>query len=382
VLLGVVAIYILTFVLLRVPQSMWRFAGFGEVKRLTIACAAAGLAAGLAVRGLDLDKVPRAVLALHPVVTLMGVILVRILYRMVYEHARTRITGGNAEIRRAIVLGAGDAARRLLAGIHQQGWIVLGLLDDDPALVGVRLAGVPVLGPLAAMASPEVIGGAKYLILAMPEAPASRRREVLALAAQTGLAVLTVPGEEELREGVQAQRVREIRPEDLLGRAPVELDEAGVAATLAGKAVMITGAGGSIGSELCRQVARFGPARLVLFEASEFNLYSVEQSWAPRSALELVRLLGDEAAHLAEVFALAPAGGLSCGGLQARAARRARQRVGGAAEQPGRQLAGRPGRGARRCRALRADQHRQGGQPGQRDGRDQARRRDGRQRPR
>ncbi len=306
VLLGVVAIYIAVFALARVPQSMWRFAGFGEVQRLTLACAAAGLVAGLAVRALGLDKVPRAVLALHPVVTLMGVILVRILYRMVYEHARARITGGDAEIRRAIVLGAGDAARRLLAGIHQQGWIVLGLLDEDPALVGVRLAGVPVLGPLAALKSPEVIGGAKYLILAMPEAPASRRREVLALASQTGLSVLTVPGEEELREGVQAQRVREIRPEDLLGRAPVELDEAGVAATLAGTAVMITGAGGSIGAELCRQVARFGPARLVLFEASEFNLYSVEQELgAAFPALELVRLLGDvkDAARLAEVFA-------------------------------------------------------------------------------
>ena len=306
VLLGVVAIYIATFVLLRVPQSMWRFAGFGEVKRLTAACAAAGLVAGFAVRGLGLEQIPRAVLALHPVVTLMGVILVRILYRMVYEHARTRITGGDAEIRRAIVLGAGDAARRLLAGIHQHGWIVLGLLDDDPALVGVRLAGVPVLGPIAAMKSPEVIGTAKFLILAMPEASPSRRREVLALASQTGLQVLTVPGEEELREGVQALRVREIRPEDLLGRAPVQLDEAGVAATLTAKVVMITGAGGSIGAELCRQVARFEPARLVLFEASEFNLYTIEQELGTMfPTLELVRLLGDvkDAARLAEVFA-------------------------------------------------------------------------------
>ncbi len=306
VLLGVVAIYIVTFVLLRVPQSMWRFAGFGEVKRLTVACAAAGLVAGLSVRGLDLEQVPRAVLALHPIVTLMGVILVRILYRMIYEHARTRITGSDAEIRRAIVLGAGDAARRLLAGIHQQGWIVLGLLDDDPALVGVRLAGVPVLGPLAAMKSPGALGTAKYLILAMPEASPSRRRQVLALASQTGLQVLTVPGEEELREGVQAQRVREILPEDLLGRAPVQLDEAGVAATLADKVVLITGAGGSIGAELCRQVARFEPARLVLFEASEFNLYTIEQELGVAfPALELVRLLGDvkDAARLAEVFA-------------------------------------------------------------------------------
>ena len=306
VLLGVVAIYIAVFALARVPQSMWRFAGFGEVQRLTLACAAAGLVAGLAVRALGLDKVPRAVLALHPVVTLMGVILVRILYRMVYEHARARITGGDAEIRRAIVLGAGDAARRLLAGIHRQGWIVLGLLDDDPALVGVRLAGVPVLGPLAALQTPAVLGGATHLILAMPAASPSRRREVLALASRTGLRVLTVPGEEELREGVQALRVREIEPEDLLGRAPVRLDEAGVGECLTGKVVLITGAGGSIGAELCRQVARFRPARVVLFEASEFNLYTIEQELGVAfPALELVRLLGDakDGARLAEVFA-------------------------------------------------------------------------------
>ncbi len=306
VMLGIVVIYIATFVLLRVPQSMWRFAGFGEVKRLTIACVVAGVASGLAVRGLGLDQIPRAVLALHPIVTLMGVCVVRILYRMVYEHARTRITGGDAEIRRAIVLGAGDAARRLLAGIHRQGWIVLGLLDDDPALVGVRLAGVPVLGPLAAMKSPTVLGGATHLILAMPAASPSRRREVLALASRTGLQVLTVPGEEELREGVQALRVREIEPEDLLGRAPVRLDEAGVAECVTGKVVLITGAGGSIGAELCRQVARFEPALLVLFEASEFNLYSIEQELgAGFPALELARLLGDvkDGERLAEVFA-------------------------------------------------------------------------------
>ncbi len=305
VMLGVVAIYVVTFVLTRVPQSMWRFAGFGEVKRLTIACIIAGVVSGLAVRGLGLDQVPRAVLALHPIVTLMGVCVVRILYRMVYEHARSRITGGDAEIRRAIVLGAGDAARRLLAGIHRQGWIVLGLLDDDPALVGVRLAGVPVLGSLAAMKSPGVLGGATHLILAMPDASPTRRREVLALASQTGLQVLTVPGEEELREGVQALRVREILPEDLLGRAPVRLDEAGVAECLTGKVVLITGAGGSIGAELCRQVARFGPARLVLFEASEFNLYSIEQELGTAfPALELARLLGDvkDGERLAEVF--------------------------------------------------------------------------------
>ena len=144
VMAGVVALYLLAFVVFKVPQSMWRFSGFGEVKRLTWACALAGVVAAVVVVSLGLAKVPRAVLALHPVVALMGVCVLRIAYRMLYEHARSRITGGQSEIRRAIVMGAGQAARLLLAGIHEQGWVVLGLLDDDPAKQGARINGVPV----------------------------------------------------------------------------------------------------------------------------------------------------------------------------------------------------------------------------------------------
>ena len=230
-MLGVVAVYLAAFALLRVPQSMWRFSGFGEVKRLTLACCAGrrrqrgGGAWRWAWR-----KVPRAVLALHPVVTLMGVCVVRIAYRMLYEHARARITGGDAEIRRALVLGAGDAAQLLLAGIHQQGWIVLGLLDDDPAKQRARIAGVPVLGPLDAVRDAHVRGAATHLVIAMPSASAAQRRRALELAAATGLPVLTVPSAGELRDGsARNQRVRDIEPEDLLGREPVQLDEAGIA---------------------------------------------------------------------------------------------------------------------------------------------------------
>jgi FlaA1/EpsC-like NDP-sugar epimerase len=307
VLLGVVAAYLVAFALLRVPQSMWRFSGFGEVKRLTIACALAGMASAAVIIGLGLTKVPRAVLALHPVVTLMGVCVVRIAYRMLYEHARSRITGGSAEIRRALVLGAGDAAKWLLAGIHQQGWTVLGLLDDDPAKQQSRIAGVQVLGPLDAVRDAQVRGAATHLVIAMPSATPTQRRRALELAAATGLPVLTVPSAAELADPKRRnQRVRDIEPEDLLGREPVQLDEAGIGATLRGKTVLITGAGGSIGSELCRQVARFGPARLVLYELSEFNLYSIEQELGESfPALSLVRLIGDvkDLAHLRHTFA-------------------------------------------------------------------------------
>jgi len=306
VLLGVVLAYASAFSALKVPQGMWRFSGFGDIKRLAAACGIAGLASAVLVLMMQLSQVPRAVLALHPVVALMGLALVRLVYRMVYEHARAQITGSDREIRRAIVMGAGDAARRLLAGIHQQGWIVLGLLDDDPAKQGARIAGLPVLGPLEAIADKAVRGAATHVIVAMPAATPAQRRRALALAAPTGLPALTVPSAAELRDGDAAvDRVRDIEPEDLLGRETVQLDEAGIGTVLAGKTVLVTGAGGSIGSELCRQLARFAPARLVLYELSEFNLYTIEQDLGQRfPGLPLVRVIGDvkDLAHLQHTF--------------------------------------------------------------------------------
>lgn len=295
VLAGVVLAYLLALMLLRVPQGMWRFSGFGEIKRLALACAVAGAVAAAITMSLGLVKVPRAVLALHPIVTLMGLAMVRLAYRALYEHARSRITGGEGEVRRAIVLGAGQAARLLLAGIHGQGWVVLGLLDDDAGKQGSRVAGVPVLGPLAAVADKAVRGAATHVVVAMPGASAAQRKRALDLAATTGLPVLTVPTVDELRTGKsRIERLRDIEPEDLLGREPVRLDEAGIGASLAGKTVLITGAGGSIGSELCRQVARYAPARLVLYELSEFNLYTIEQELTEYfPAIELMRLIGD-----------------------------------------------------------------------------------------
>ncbi len=307
VLLGVIAVYLAAFIALRVPQSMWRFSGFGEVKRLTLACAVAGGVSAAVVMGLGLAKVPRAVLTLHPVVTLMGVILVRIAYRMLYEHARARITGGGGEIRRAIVMGAGAAARLLLAGIHEQGWVVLGLLDDDPAKRHARIGGVPVLGTLDQVTDKAVRGAATHIVVALPSATPAQRRRALELAATTGLPVVTVPTVDELRTGKShIERLRDVEPDDLLGREPVQLDEAGIGEVLRGRCVLITGAGGSIGSELCRQVARFEPARLVLYELSEFNLYTIEQELSERwPALPLVRLIGDvkDLEHLRATFA-------------------------------------------------------------------------------
>ena len=268
VLAGLLALYVTVFALLKVPKGMWRFSGFGEVQRLTFACAIAGLLGAVGVLMAQLVQVPRAVLALHPVVSLMGLAMVRIGYRMLYEHMRGRISGSMHETRRALVLGAGDAAKLLMAGIQHHGWVVVGLLDDNPRKLGARIGGVPVLGDLESAPRWAEVHGITHLIVAMPSASAAQRRRALDLAAATGLPVVTVPTAAELREGQAVAQVRDIEPDDLLGRAPVQLDEGGISECLSGKVVLITGAGGSIGSELCRQVARYGPLKLVLYELS------------------------------------------------------------------------------------------------------------------
>jgi FlaA1/EpsC-like NDP-sugar epimerase len=215
VLLGMVAVYLTVFVIARVPEGLWRFSGFGEVQRLTVSCGVAGALSAVAVLMLQLYGVPRAVLALHPIVTLMGLCMTRMAYRMLYEHTRARITGGASEVRRAIVMGAGEAARLLVAGLPQQGWTVLGLLDDDPAKRGARIANAPVLGSFDDVLKPSVTAGATHIITALPTATAAQRRRAIELAAATALPVLTVPsiseGKSSSRRSMRSSRRRASR---------------------------------------------------------------------------------------------------------------------------------------------------------------------------
>jgi FlaA1/EpsC-like NDP-sugar epimerase len=295
VLLGLVVLYAAVMWMLRVPKGMWRFSGFGEIQRLAAACALAGLIAATAVLMAHLREVPRAVLALHPLFTLMLLAMMRMGYRMLYEQMRSRVSGSAKEQRRALVMGAGDAGRLLVAGIqHSQGWVVVGFLDDDPDKQGGRVAGLPVLGDLDHARRLAGVHGATHLIIAMPAATVAQRRRALELAGATGLPVLTVPNSSELLAGRRVNEVRDIEPEDLLGRPPVQLDEAGISERVHARVVMVTGAGGSIGSELCRQIARYGPSAIVLYELSEYALYAIEQVLTEAFPhLRLMPVIGD-----------------------------------------------------------------------------------------
>ncbi|WP_374318238.1 polysaccharide biosynthesis protein [Aquabacterium sp.] len=295
VLLGVVAVYSVLSWALNVPRASWRYTSFSDITRLAVMCLGAGLACAVIVLMAQLVEVPRAVLALHPFFSLATLSLARMSVRVLSEHERARRFGGDGVEHRALILGAGAAAKLLLAGIQHRGWSVVGMLDDNPSKQGASMAGVSVWGGLDLLQDQDAIKDVTHLIMAMPSATRAQRKRVLDMAVPTGLPILTVPSAEELRDGrSRIERVRDIQPDDLLGRDPVKLDETAVSDLINGQVVMVTGAGGSIGSELCRQIARFGPSRLVLFELSEFALYTVEQDLSERFPhLPLVRLVGD-----------------------------------------------------------------------------------------
>jgi FlaA1/EpsC-like NDP-sugar epimerase len=182
-------------------------------------------------------------------------------------------------VHRARIAGAGDAgamvAREMLRN-PQMGYQLLGFLDDDPDKQGLRVHGVPVVGTLADLPRCILELQVEEILIAMPTAPGDVIRRVFDLARPTNARVRTLPGYYELVSGqASVQRAREVRLEDLLRRAPAPMDLGGVAGYLTGEVVLVTGAGGSIGSEICRQVSRFGPRQLLLLGHGEGSIYRI-----------------------------------------------------------------------------------------------------------
>jgi lipopolysaccharide/colanic/teichoic acid biosynthesis glycosyltransferase len=192
--LGVVLTYLVFLALTGVPRGPWRFFGLDDAKRIAVACMLAGLVCAAAILMAQLSKVARAVLLLHPLFCVFALSLARMAYRMLWEHAHAVVQGDAGEPRRAIVLGAGDAARRLISQIDgRDGWNVIALLDDDPAKQRLRIAGVTVQGRIADLTLPHVLAGATHVIVALPDEETAQRERAILLARQTGLKVMSIP---------------------------------------------------------------------------------------------------------------------------------------------------------------------------------------------
>jgi FlaA1/EpsC-like NDP-sugar epimerase len=184
---------------------------------------------------------------------------------------------------------------------------VVGLLDDDARKHGAAVAGVKIYGAIERVADVAPSLGVLQAVIAMPSATHQERKRALDLCVQAGLSVMTVPALSDIVSGrVSVSALRAVELDDLLGRDPVELDDAALHSFLDGEIVLVTGGGGSIGSELCRQIARYAPARIVLFDASEYALYSIEQEFRDRlPRVAVTAVIGDakDPRRVAEVFA-------------------------------------------------------------------------------
>ena len=261
-------------------KGLWRYASIHDLRLILVAVGVAALAFPamfvLAQRGF---VVPRSVFILHPILLLLLMGGSRMLYRAWKERNIGRM--GALYGKPVLVLGAGDTAVTLLKDLaHSTEWRVIGMLDDDPVKLGRQILGATVLGRLDELRSVAARYGVGQAIIAMPSASHQVRRRIVGLCQEAGVKVLTVPSFDDLVSGkVTVSQIRDVELDDLLGRDPVTLDNIGLAGLLEQKTVLVTGAGGSIGSELCRQIAKFRPSRLVLFELSEFALYQVEQEF-------------------------------------------------------------------------------------------------------
>lgn len=207
---GVVLTYLGCMQLFGVRGAMWRYFGFDDFRRLALACGVAGPICATAVLMAELVGVSRAVLVLHPVFTVLLLALSRMAIRVIWEHAHARADGDDGTRRYVIIVGANSAARRLLAGLHMRmGWHVLMFLDDAPELQGMRIAGVPVAGPVEALRNPALVLGATHVVLALNDEPPEKRARALRLAQESGLKVLTLPEADGLTDVPAASPARE-----------------------------------------------------------------------------------------------------------------------------------------------------------------------------
>ncbi|WP_018988035.1 polysaccharide biosynthesis protein [Aromatoleum toluclasticum] len=288
-------------------RGIWVFASLPDLARVLRAVAISSLAVWAFVALYRASPgVPRSTLVLYPMLLVLIMAGGRAAYRMWKEH---RLYGGLiAKGKPVVVVGAGRGGAMLLRELQRSpDWRVIGLVDDDADKWGRELLGLPVFGPVGALSEILVAERVEHVILAMPSAATKVRRAATDLAVRAGAKVFTVPGLEDVMAGrVAVSAIRRVDIEDLLGREPVWIDTPHVEAMLKDKVVLVTGAGGSIGSELCRQLARFAPRRVVLYELNEFALYNVEQWFANNAqGIEIVPLAGDvkDVARLDEVFA-------------------------------------------------------------------------------
>jgi FlaA1/EpsC-like NDP-sugar epimerase len=249
---------------------------------------------------------PQSSVFLSDLVATVGLVAIcRVLWRLYHEEVK-RVTDGHR--RRLLVVGADRAGETVVREIIASGerHEVVGFIDDDASRWHNRIHGVEVLGPTSALPEVAEREEVEEILIALPGAPPREIRRIVELCQGTGVNFRTIPSVGDLIEGrVQISEIRDVDIADLLGRDPVQLDTNAIGQILGGKTILITGAGGSIGAEMCRQIARFEPRRLILLEQAENGLFEIDRELRARFPhLDVVARVGDicDATRVRSIF--------------------------------------------------------------------------------
>jgi FlaA1/EpsC-like NDP-sugar epimerase len=264
-------------------QRVWAYASMEEMKLIIKAVSVASALVTAVIFGLFelhvFARLARSLLAIDWLLSLAAIGGLRFGLRLLAENQKTIEQASGSTLRRVLILGAGDAGALVVRELQknpQLGLTPVAYLDDDSEKQGQRLHGVPVVGKLEDLAEQAKLQHAGEVIMAIPSAPGSVLRKATELSRAAGLTFRTMPGIYELIGGkVSVSRLREVDITDLLRRKPTRIDRQRVGSSLRGKRVLVTGAGGSIASELCRQIARWEPAQLTLLGHGENSIFEI-----------------------------------------------------------------------------------------------------------
>lgn len=285
-------------------RGIWRFASFHDLRRIAVAVGTAGAIVAIVVL-LWQRQIPRSTLLLTPLLLMVFMASGRIVYRWWKEELP--LSEMRKQGKPVILLAANISTIPLAAEFNRSpNWRLIGVLDDDRRNRGREIAGVPVLGGWDMLPELVLKHRVGHVILSDNNVDHNIRRRAYELADKAHAKLMLLPRVDDLLSGrIRYAELRDVEVEDLLGRDPVELDTPGIVGLIKSTVVLVTGAGGSIGSELCRQIARFDPSLIVMLEQNEFALYSMEQEFHrlfPKTAIACV--IGDvkDSVRLAHVM--------------------------------------------------------------------------------
>ena len=272
-----------TFLALRLYNSIWRFASISELLRVCVATVI-NTVLHIVLMGLLFGRMPVSYYLVGTVLQFLATLGVRFSYRFVLLQRSRRSRGDKRK--RVMLVGAGNAGQMILHNVQQQFGLPMQIhciIDDNPNKWGRYISGVPVVGGRERILSTVKKQNINTILVAIPGASEDQRRQILNICKETGCELKNLPGIAEIVNGnVSLGDMKDVAVEDLLGREPIRVNMDEIFTHISGKTILVTGGGGSIGSELCRQVAAHKPKQLVIFEVYENNAYEIEQELRTR----------------------------------------------------------------------------------------------------